>query len=204
MFNKRIQERSYAKASTPEDLPWHRDGPHRFLEEAIGQRDKRASALDLGCGSGVMSVYMAKQGLDVTAIDLNSRALAMSKTLAARQGVNVTWVLGDLLSWKTPDRFDIILDSACLHSLIGRGGPQVYRAKLLSWIRPSGDYILVHFGKRHPFDWRPIGPARRSRTELRQLFFPELTELDYESNVIKAPLAIGPTVQDQAFWFRCT
>jgi SAM-dependent methyltransferase len=205
MFDRQVQAMFYRKAKAPEDLPWHRDEPGRFLAEATEGRAEPGlvkNALDLGCGSGVFSVYMAKRGYEVTGIDLMPRAIEMAKERADREEARVTWVNADLLEWRTPLRFDLILDSGCLHSLIG-GDRRRYRAQILAWLAPGGDYILGHFGKRGFLDWRPVGPARRTRREIVDFFSPELVEHKYEQELMtEIALPIGPTVQGQGFWFR--
>lgn len=202
MFNRQLQEMFYRKARAPEELPWHRDEPGRFLKEAIDERRSTRRALDLGCGSGVFSVYMAKRGCQVTGIDLMPRAIEMAKERAARENAGVEWIHADLLEWTPSVGFDLILDSGCLHSLIG-GDLRRYRARLLRLLAPGGDYILGHFGKRGAWDWRPVGPARRTRGEIVAFFSPELKELKYEHELMTGiPLPIGPTVQGQGFWFR--
>src|SRR6185436_11670899 len=66
MFIRQFQEMFYRRAKTPKDLPWHRDAPDGFLPEVVEARAKPGRALDLGCGSGVFSVWLAKQGYQVT------------------------------------------------------------------------------------------------------------------------------------------
>ena len=201
MFIRQMQETFYKKAKSPKDLPWHRDNPDGFIFEAVKARAKPGRALDLGCGSGVFSVWLAKQGYDVTGLDFVRRAIEMSKERAAAASVQVNWVNADLLSWTPPGQFDLIVDSGCLHSLIG-GDVYRYREQLLRWLAPRGDYLLGHFGKRHWLDWRPIGPKRRTREKLVELFAPELEVVRHEQSEMAIPLPIGPIVQGHAFWFR--
>jgi SAM-dependent methyltransferase len=152
----------------------------------------------------VFSVYMASRGYEVTGIDVMPRAIEMARERGAKANAKLEWANADLLEWKTPLRFDLILDSGCLHSLIG-GDRRRYRAQLLTWLAPGGDYILGHFGKRGFFDWRPVGPARRTRRDLVDFFSPELKELKHEQELMRGiPLPIGPTVQGQGFWFQRT
>jgi hypothetical protein len=121
---------------------------------------------------------------------------------AQAQNVKVTWVLADLLDWKTGDRFDLILDSGCLHAVTSRN-MQRYKEQLLSWMTPQSHFVLAHWGRRHLFDWRPVGPRRRTRQELLRFFSPELREEAYEQEIMTGvPLPIGPRVLGQCFWFR--
>lgn len=53
-------------------LPWHREEPGRLLDSAVAARGGRGRALDLGCGAGVFSVWLAQRGMQVTGIDMFS------------------------------------------------------------------------------------------------------------------------------------
>jgi len=202
MFEKKIQEMFYKKATSPEQLPWHRDEPAGLLVRAVQQRGKPGKALDLGCGTGVFSVYLAKQGYEVTGIDFMPKAIEWAQQRARNENLQVTWVLANLLEWNSAQRFDLILDSACLQTLRS-GSLEQYKRQLLSWAAPLADYILAHWGRRHLLDWRPIGPRRRTRQQLVRFLSPEFREQAYEQEVITGiPLPIGPSALGQCFWFQ--
>jgi SAM-dependent methyltransferase len=202
MFEMAVQEMFYKKASVPEDLPWHSDKPARFLVEAVSRREEPGRALDLGCGTGVFSVYLAKHGYEVTGLDFIPKALEMAAKRAQADNVEVNWVMADLLRWQVADRFDLILDSGCLHTIATRNMAR-YKQQLLSWMTPRADFILAHWGKRHSLDWRPIGPRRRTRPALVRFLSPELREEAYEQEIMTgiAP-PIGPRVLGQCLWFK--
>ena len=206
MLIRQTQEMFYKRAKAPKDLPWHRDTPDGFLPEVVEARGgggEPGRALDLGCGTGVFSVWLAKKGYEVTALDYIPRAIAMAKARAEAEGAQVSLVNADLLTWSAPGQFDVIVDSGCLHSLIG-GDLRRYKEQLLRWLVPGGDYVLGHFGKRHALDWRPVGPTRRTHEQLVRLFAPELDVVKHQQSEMAAPLPIGPIVQGHAFWFRRT
>ncbi len=73
----------------------------------------------------------------------------------------------------------------------------------MDWLAPGGDYILVHFNKRHVLDWRPIGPRRFPANEILAFFAPELKEQSFSTvNNLQVPLPIGPTISVNTFWFK--
>jgi SAM-dependent methyltransferase len=202
MFDRQALAMFYRKAESAADLPWHRNEPDRFLVEALDARKRPGRALDLGCGAGVFSVYMAKRGYAVTGIDIMPRALDMAQRAAEAAGVRVEWVRADIFAWTAADRYDVVLDSGCRHSLIG-GSPARYKQRLLQWLAADGDFILGHWGKKHALDWLPVGPRRRSRQALARFLAPELAEVDYEQELMRGiPFPFGPMVLGQSLWFR--
>jgi SAM-dependent methyltransferase len=199
---KMVMQKFYRQAEgIPERLPWHRDTPERLLISVVQARQGRGRALDVGCGSGAFSVWLAKQGMEVTGLDLFPEAIAMARALGEKKREKVDFTCGDLFSY-APDRpFDVVVDSGCMHSLVG-GSVAAYKRQLLSWLAPGGDYVLGHWGKRHALDWRPIGPRRRSQAEIQQTFAPELEIVEMEVVDSAVPLPFGPVVRGVGYWFR--
>ena len=191
----------YRKAKRPEDLPWHREELPEWLSRAVTERSRPGRFLDLGCGTGVFSAQLAQKGYDVTAVDFTPEALQMAEARARAAGVKVNFLNADVLTWEGAGAFDLVLDSGCLHSLDPLDRPR-YKGQLLKWLAPGADYLLVHFGRRHFLDWRPMGPRRRKRQEILAELGPELTERDYKERIEKASLPIGPTIQLNEYWFR--
>ena len=197
---KKVYERFYRAAGTDlHKLPWHREEPPALLLRAASQR-KPGRALDMGCGTGAFSVYLARMGYQVTALDFVAEALALARDRAARENVSIEFVEADAFSWKAQHLYDIVLDSGCFHSFAKHMAP-AYRDALLPRLAPGADYVLAHFGKRHRFDWRPIGPRRRTADEIRKIFTPPLIEKEHEETTINARFPIGPTVLIHTFWF---
>ena len=76
---------TYDWAKSWQDLPWAHDEPTLFLAE-ICERRKPGRALDIGCGAGTDSVYLAKKGWDVTSLDFMPKALEFTQSRARRGG----------------------------------------------------------------------------------------------------------------------
>lgn len=74
-------------------------------------------ALDVGCGSGRDSVYLAKRGWQVTAVDAVEKALAAAQQRAADERVEVHWVTGDvaqLARLGLEPGYDLLYDFGCI------------------------------------------------------------------------------------------
>jgi cyclopropane fatty-acyl-phospholipid synthase-like methyltransferase len=171
-----------------------------MLIAAVMEREQSGRALDVGCGAGVFSVWLAEQGMDVTGVDLFPEAIAMARERAAATGADVAFITADLFTYTPQHPFDLVFDSGCLHSLVG-GSVAAYRDKVIDWLAPGGEFLLEHWGKRHALDWRPVGPRRRSPAVVRHLFTP-LELIDTHAKDFSAPFPFGPTVRGIAYRFR--
>jgi SAM-dependent methyltransferase len=73
--------------------------------------------VELGCGTGTDAIYLASRGFDVTAIDIAPTALSQAQEKARRAGVNVQWLLADVLAPPDLKTFDFIYDRGCYHAV---------------------------------------------------------------------------------------
>jgi SAM-dependent methyltransferase len=77
---------------------WQRNAPPDDLVALIeGPSALPAGrALELGCGTGIDSVYLATRGWDVTAVDMVPKALAAARRGASTAGVTPRFIEGDV------------------------------------------------------------------------------------------------------------
>ena len=75
------------------------------------------SAVEFGCGEGRNAIYMAKQGIKVTAYDLSSVAIENAKKIMADVGVHVNFVCKDVIKSNIMDKVDFVYDSGMFHHL---------------------------------------------------------------------------------------
>jgi SAM-dependent methyltransferase len=196
-----VFERIYRRAKTCEDLPWHSADPPRMLTAALAARSRPGTALDLGCGAGSYSIYMAQQGYRVIAVDFMPQAAAITRQRAREAGVDLTVIEADVTAFEHPAPVDLVLDAGCLHGLPD-GLRERYRQRLHGWLAPGSDYVLVHFSRRGWWDQWPIGPRRRSRAELEAFLGASLKPMAYESEILRMPLLMGHRAEVGRYWFR--
>lgn len=63
------------------------DVPKDFVREVARRLPDSGRALDIACGEGQLAVWLARRGLDVTAVDVSARGLAKLRRRAQAQGV---------------------------------------------------------------------------------------------------------------------
>lgn len=77
---------------------------------------KGKKIFDLGCGAGETSVYLAKQGAIVTALDISPEMVAVGRRLAEKHGVKVEFLTGVAEKLPFPDdHFDAVFGNGVLH-----------------------------------------------------------------------------------------
>ena len=83
--------------------------PNHFLARRAHLFRDGHTALSVADGEGRNSVWLAEQGLNVTAVEISPIAVAKARKLAAGRGVQVNFVVADLLA---PDWPPAALESA--------------------------------------------------------------------------------------------
>src|SRR5699024_10468088 len=74
--------------------------------------------LDVGCGSGDNSIFLAERGYSVTGVDGSSAGLAQARERARKRGVDVDFFVDDATELNSlQQRFDMVLYSALFHCL---------------------------------------------------------------------------------------
>lgn len=76
--------------------------PNRFLARRAHLFEGGHSALSVADGEGRNSVWLAEQGLQVSAVEISPIAVAKARKLAAGRGVEVDFIVADLLAADWP------------------------------------------------------------------------------------------------------
>ena len=146
----------------------YRAGEQLFLEPAplvmrFSGELEPGRALDLACGPGRNSLYLAGQGWRVTAVDGSPLAIEILRERARERDLGIEARVADLEQGEfeiEPSAFDLICDCYYLQrSLI---------PKMQLGVRPGGIIIaIVHLADAD----QPQGTATRARpSELREFF----------------------------------
>jgi SAM-dependent methyltransferase len=101
---------------------WQRAAPSAELVALIEGPGKLepGRALDIGCGTGTDSIYLATHGWEVTGVDMVPEALTAARRKATAAGVAPRFVAGDvtrLHDLEVGDGYTLLLDFGCFHTL---------------------------------------------------------------------------------------
>ncbi len=80
-----------------------------LLQFLQGESLKGKTFLEPGCGTGLLSVFAAKQGAKVTALDINKMAVQNTLENASLNEVSIHALESDLMSKLEPTPFDYIM-----------------------------------------------------------------------------------------------
>ncbi len=84
--------------------------PNVFLTTQAGLFKPGQRVLEIACGEGRNSVWLAQRGCRVLGIDVSPLALKKAKSLAENKGVEVELRLADVRDWQwTPAAFDVVV-----------------------------------------------------------------------------------------------
>ena len=115
-----------------------------FLKEAQSQKDGRLNALDLGCGGGRDAVFLAKNRINVVAIDQEARVLKRAKQLAAAEKASVKFKCCNLSQENCipeEQKFDLILGVRFLNrEILPTLKDKLNRNGFLVWQTFCGDF----------------------------------------------------------------
>ncbi len=162
----------------------------KLIEEGLL---KPGRVVDLGCGAGTNAIYLASKGFEVTGIDVAPTGLNQAQERAQKAGVQVRWLLADVLAPPDLEPFDLIFDRGCYHHL-RRINPAGYVETLRRYTRPGSRALILAGNANEKPHW---GPPRVKEEELRgdfnKLFeFERLREIHFDAvdpNAAKRALA---------------
>jgi SAM-dependent methyltransferase len=87
--------------------PYTQMPPLPYLEQIPksieGARGKKV--LDLGCGSGWLSVFLARQGFDVIGVDVAENALKLGQMWAEQENLSIKFITKDISDLDFPDNY---------------------------------------------------------------------------------------------------
>jgi SAM-dependent methyltransferase len=132
--------------------PWDSGVPPPELIEVIEgkRRLPTGRALDVGCGTGTTTVYLASHGWQVTGVDFVPRAIRAARTKAAAAQLSVAFLVGDvtrLHEYPIEPGFDLLFDQGCFHSLPEAAQP-AYAHEVTRMARSGATYLLYAFGRQ--------------------------------------------------------
>jgi cyclopropane fatty-acyl-phospholipid synthase-like methyltransferase len=185
--------------------PWEEAEQHSPFVEKITEMFEReengstapfGKALDIGCGSGVWGINLAKRGWDVTGIDIVDKALQRAKERIKKENVNVKLVKDDVTELhKIGEGYKLVLDTGTFHGLNRAQRKSMGKAVNNIASQDATVLLLVWDPK-----WRGPLPGGASREEIEKCF-PDWA-ITHVEPAADEPEAIYKILKANEQWYR--
>ena len=102
-------------------------------------------ALELGCGAGNMTVWLAKRGFQTYGIDISPAAIEWANENAEAAGVSCSFAVGNVLDEDAypASRMDFVLDGHLLHCVVGHDRKTLLQ-NVRNVLKPGGYFLVRH------------------------------------------------------------
>src|SRR4051812_23136504 len=124
--------------------------------------------LELGCGDGTLSCFLASEGFDVTGIDISPGMIEEAKRRAERESVSARFEVADGDSFEAREPFDAVVSfmsafftySEDPSKFLKRIAPHVRKKFILDWNFRSPQAFeeaarILDEAGLHRIEWRP-------------------------------------------------
>lgn len=133
-----------------------------------------AAVLDVGCGTGDSSVYLAQHGWHVTAVDFIPKALDKARAKARAADVSIDFRHADVTHLHQAGidtKFQLIVDNGCLHGMSDRDR-DLYVQEITAAAVPDATLFII--GAK---PGGPVGFLGLDEAEVQRRFTPTWTVL---------------------------
>ncbi len=111
------------------------------LKEIV-KTQKPETSLELGCGLGRFSLFLADRGIKATAVDFSSVAIEKAKKRVANDESWPAFMVGDVTNLKMINgQFDVSFDVGCFHCL-NEEDQQKYVSEVYRLLAPGGTHLI--------------------------------------------------------------
>jgi len=169
-----------------------------FDREEKGREPPYGLALDIGTGSGIWGIELAKRGWQVTGIDIVDKALGRARDRVQKAGLNMQLVRGDVTALRAAGLgygFRLVLDTGTFHDLNSAQRDAMGR-EVSAVAAPDATVLLLVWPKRR----RPlIRGANRTEVEAA---FPGWRVTDVEPSHFRLPKVLDLLLKPDEHWYR--
>jgi ubiquinone/menaquinone biosynthesis C-methylase UbiE len=164
-----------------EELGWKLGRPRPILVEFIEKGFiKKGKALDICCGAGTNTVYLAEKGFEVTGIDISPKAIAYAKKKAKQANVNINLMVQNFLNLPFEKaEFDFVFDMGCFHHVKIEDRPKFIKG-VHRVLKNGGTYLLTCFSYKNGLAWNHF--TKKQITDLFSDYF-EINEIRHISSI---------------------
>jgi ubiquinone/menaquinone biosynthesis C-methylase UbiE len=162
-------------------LGWELGRPRPILVEFVEKGlIKKGKALDICCGAGTNTVYLAEKGFEVTGIDISSKAIEYAKKKAEQANVKINFMMQNFVNLPFGDEeFDFVFDMGCFHHVEIEDRPKFIKG-VHRVLKKGGNYLLTCFSYKNGPAWNHF--TKKQIVDLFSDYF-EIDEIRHISSI---------------------
>jgi SAM-dependent methyltransferase len=146
---------------------WDVGKPQEFFVNTLTQNKPQSPVLDMGCGTGDLSIFTANLGCDVLGIDFASKAIELASNKTNDMPSSLSFKVYDAFKLdKLNIQFGTILDCFFFHMLDDEARIQ-YASILHSILKPGGKLYMLSYAVALPI---PDVPRAISKDDITTTF----------------------------------
>jgi 2-polyprenyl-3-methyl-5-hydroxy-6-metoxy-1,4-benzoquinol methylase len=137
----RWMEAAGTKSWFQRNRPWAID-PHdqHFLEDVFAQpwAPKNGHAMELGCGTGPLTRWLAKSGFKTTGVDVSETAIRMARKQS--KSLTIDYRVADICTKdvRSFGKFDLCVDGRCFHGITSPKDRRAVLENVRDLLKPNG------------------------------------------------------------------
>ena len=180
---KQVDMDELYRKTPQEEIPWNIEEPPKALVDLLeGGKVGPCKAIDLGCGTGNYTLFLASKGFDVTGVDISPTAIKIAEENSKKKGARCRFIAADVLGdlKEVKETFDFAYDWELLHHIFPEQRKK-YVENVYGKLNSKGYYLSLCFSEKDPqfggsgkYRETPLGTLLyfSSEDELRDLFEP--------------------------------
>lgn len=150
--------------------------PNEFFRESFEKYQLNGRALFVAEGEGRNSVFAAKKGADVVAVDVSTEGKKKAETLAKKESVKIEYIIKDIAELDYKNEFDFAV-------LIFAHFPDFLREdfhkKVIDSLKVGGIVVLEAYTQKQ-LELRKLFPHNGGPSSLEMLYTKEQIENDFK------------------------
>ena len=132
---------------------------------------KNAKIIDIGGGeSFLVDVLLAEGFTNITVVDISEKAVEKAKLRLGKRANLVTWIIADIATFETDNKFDFWHDRAVFHFLTDEIHIEKYKSLVGKSVADNGYFLLGTFSPKGPFKCSGLNIVQYDETEMKALF----------------------------------
>ncbi len=161
-FNKKNHWENIYQTKELKDVSWYQPVPTSSMEFVKEHNiPLTAKIIDIGGGDSFFVDHLLALGYEnISVLDISFSALEKAKIRLGEKASKVKWIVSDITTFETDEKYDFWHDRAAFHFLTNDEEIEKYKTKLTRFISDNGIVVIGTFSTE--------GPIKCSGIEIKQ------------------------------------